>query len=126
MDIYQYYLKQNAVNGFSYDELRDIINYNNSHLTVKASNGRLVMNARDETGRKRLQDNISSRIVKCIKEYYKMPDKSFTFKSNNAFLLCDRVRAHFEMELDVARSDCRACHLCAMQRYRDDRRIERK
>ena len=115
MDIYDYYMRH-TINGAPRSVLTAVLQNNDSLLHARVANGRILLSADCAKGEQKLQKLFTSRIIKCIKDYYQKPGEPFTFKSNNMFLLCDRVRDHYNMDVYVSRNDCRVCHLCAMQK----------
>ena len=115
MDIYDYYMRH-TINGAPRSVITAVLQNNDPLLHAKVANGRILVSADCTEGERKLQKLFKSRIIKCVKDYYQKPDEPFTFKSNNAFLLCDRVRDHYNIDGYVSRNDCRSCHLCAMQK----------
>lgn len=114
MDIYDYYMRH-TINGAPRSVLTAVLQNNDPLIHARVANGRIFLSADCAKGEQKLQKLFTTRIIKCIKDYYQKPGEPFNFKSNNTFLLCDRVRDHFNIDVYVSRNDCRICHLCAMQ-----------
>lgn len=123
MDIYEFFMRR-SINGAPRNMLLSILEYRNRHLTVEQNNGRLLLKPVDDQGKSDLKEYFKSRIIKCVREYYRNPDEPLNIKSNNAFLTCDRVRDNLGIK-HVSRNDCRSCHICA-NRLAEDGGIEYK
>ncbi len=116
MNIYEYYTRH-TINGAPRSELLSVFRCENPHLSVRESNGRLLLVPQDDIGKKELARCFNSRVIKCVKEYYQNPDEwPLSISSSNAFLACDKVRDYLGLTHSVSRSDCRGCHLCALQK----------
>lgn len=115
MNIYEYYMRH-TINGAPRSILLSVLRCENPHLSAKESNGRLILSPQDDIGKEELKKFFSSRIIKCVKEYYQNPDEwPPSTSSNNAFLACDKARSYLGLNF-VSRNDCRGCHLCAIQK----------